>query len=94
MSAKRVGHRKQSQPPTPANHRTDQLSGIESCAPRFVSASDKLAASQRDNIHRVRGNMPQSMRLSRWGGYMASRATTRTDRVDTRGNAYTVNCYC
>lgn len=93
MSAKRTGHRRQPAPPAQP-HRPDQLVGLKSCTPRFVSASYKLAGAQRDNIHRANGSMPQSMRLSRWGGYMPSRSTTRTERTDVRGNTYTVNCYC
>lgn len=92
MSAKRIGHRKQRQPAQPSTPRTDYLTGIDSCTPHFVTASDKLAASQRDNIRRANGTMPQSIRLSRWGGYMPARATTKSERVDTRGNSYMVNC--
>lgn len=93
MSAKKTGHRRQTTTPTPhattTDHRYDDLSVA---APRFISATDKLARSQREKILRhSRGDARQSCR-SNGHGYYAERLHTFSTRVDTRGNIYTVVC--
>ena len=93
MSAKHQGHRRTSATtattaPT-INTRYDDLD-VE--APRFVSASDKLARSQREQIKRhSRGDARPSCR-SNGHGYYAERLHTWSTRVDARGNIYTCVC--
>lgn len=91
MSAKKTGHRRQTT--TPATHATTtdtRYDDIDAAAPRFISASDKLARSQREQIRRhSRGDARPSCR-SNGHGYYAERLHTFSTRVDARGNIYTV----
>ena len=72
MSAKKIGHRRQEA--TPARHDTTtdtRYDDMAVAAPRFISASDKLAQSQREQIRRRnRGDACQSCR-SNGNGYYA-----------------------
>lgn len=90
MSAKKTGHRRTSATPAPTiNARYDDL---DVAAPRFISASDKLARSQREQIKRhSRGDARPSCR-SNGNGYYAERLHMFSTRTDTRGNIYTVVC--
>ena len=93
MSAKKTGHRRQEA--TTARHdmtADKRYDDMAVAAPRFISASDKLAQSQREQIRRRnRGDVRQSCR-SNGHGYYAERLHTFSTRVDTRGNIYTVVC--
>ena len=91
MSAKKTGHRRQTATPaTPAPITDTRYDDIDAAAPRFISASDKLARSQREQIKRhSRGDARQSCR-SNGHGYYAERLHTWSTRVDARGNIYTV----
>lgn len=90
MSAKKTGHRRQTTT-TAAHATTDtRYDDIDAAAPRFISASDKLARSQREQIRRhSRGDARPSCR-SNGHGYYAERLHTFSTRVDARGNIYTV----
>ena len=93
MSAKKTGHRRQES--TPARHDTTadtRYDGLSVVTPHFISASDKLARSQREQIRRRnRGDARQSCR-PKGNGYYAERLHTFSTRVDARGNIYTVVC--
>ena len=93
MSAKKPGHRRQTT--TPAQHATTtdtRYDDMYVAAPRFTSASDKLARSQREQIRRhSRGDARPSCR-SNGHGYYAERLHTWSTRTDTRGNIYTCVC--
>ena len=90
MSAKKTGHRRT--PATPAPTSDARYDDISVAAPRFTSASDKLARSQRDQIRRRnRGDVRSSCR-SNGHGYYAERLHTWSTRVDARGNIYTCVC--
>ena len=93
MSAKKTGHRRTpATPATPATTTDTRYDDLYVAAPRFTSASDKLARSQREQIKRhSRGDVRQSCR-SNAHGYYAERLHTWSTRVDTRGNIYTVVC--
>ena len=93
MSAKKPGHRRQTATPaTPAPIIDTRYYGIDAAAPRFISASDKLARSQREQIKRhSRGDARPSCR-SNGHGYYAERLHTWSTRTDTRGNIYTCVC--
>lgn len=93
MSAKKTGHRRQTAAPaTPTTTTDTRYYDIDAAAPRFISASDKLAKSQREQIRRhSRGDARPSCR-SNGHGYYAERLHTFSTRVDTRGNIYTVVC--
>lgn len=91
MSAKKIGHRRQ-QPAPPAQRERLELADLAVCAPRFTSASDKLARAQRENIHRKANNGPRPSCKSKGSGYYAERLHTWSTRTDTRGNIYTVVC--
>lgn len=88
MSAKKPGHRRT--PATPATTTDRRYDDLIVAAPRFTSASDKLARFQREMIKcHPRGDARPSCR-SNGHGYYAERLHTRSTRVDTRGNIYTV----
>ena len=91
MSAKKTGHRRTTaQPAAPAPTIDARYDDIYVAAPRFTSASDKLARSQREQIKRhSRGDARPSCR-SNGHGYYEERLHTWSTRVDTRGNIYTV----
>ena len=93
MSAKKTGHRRQEA--TPARHDTTTDTRYDDMivvTPRFISASDKLARSQREQIRRRnRGDARQSCR-SNGNGYYAERLHTWSTRTDTRGNIFTCVC--
>ena len=91
MSAKKIGHRRQTVTPAiPAPTTDTRYDDIDAAAPRFISASDKLAKSQREQIRRhSRGDARPSCR-SNGHGYYAERLHTFSTRVDARGNIYTV----
>lgn len=93
MSAKKTGHRRQTT--APAQHATvtdTRYDDLDVAAPRFISATDKLARSQREQIRRhSRGDARQSCRAN-GHGYYAEKLHTWSTRVDTRGNIYTVIC--
>lgn len=96
MSAKKTGHRRT--PATPATPATPtktidaRYADISVAAPRFTSASDKLARSQREQIKRhSRGDARPSCR-SNGHGYYAERLHTWSTRIDTRGNICTFVC--
>ena len=96
MSAKKIGHRRQTTTPatpaTPAPTIDTRYVDIAVAAPRFTSASDKLARSQREQIKQhSRGDVRPSCR-SNGHGYYAERLHTRSTRVDARGSIYTVVC--
>lgn len=93
MSSKKTGHRRTpATPATPATITDTRYDDIDVAAPRFISASDKLAKSQREQIKRhSRGDAHQSCR-SNGHGYYAERLHTWSTRVDARGNIYTVIC--
>lgn len=93
MSAKKTGHRRPTTTPaTPATVIDTRYNDIDAAAPRFISASDKLAKSQREQIRRRnRGDARPSCR-SNGHGYYAERLHTWSTRTDTRGNIYTVVC--
>ena len=93
MSAKKTGHRRQEATPTRHDTTADKrYDDMAVAAPRFISASDKLAQSQREQIRRRnRGDARQSCR-PKGNGYYAERLHTFSTRVDTRGNIYTVVC--
>lgn len=93
MSAKKTGHRRQTATPaTPATNTDNRYDDLDAAAPRFISASDKLARSQREQIRRhSRGDARPSCR-SNGHGYYAERLHTWSTRTDTRGNIYTVVC--
>lgn len=93
MSAKKIGHRRTpATPATPATTIDRRYADISVAAPRFTSASDKLARSQREQIKQhSRTDVRQSCR-SNGNGYYAERLHTFSTRVDTRGNIYTVVC--
>lgn len=93
MSAKKTGHRRQTVAPATHSTTTDnRYYDLGVAAPRFISASDKLARSQREQIRRhSRGDARPSCR-SNGHGYYAERLRTFSTRVDTRGNIYTVVC--
>ena len=92
MSAKKNGHRRTTaQPAAPTTTTDTRYDDLDVAAPRFTSASDKLARSQREQIRRRnRGDM-RSCR-SNGHGYYAEKLHTWSMRVDTRGNIYTVVC--
>lgn len=91
MSTKKTGHRRQTATPaTPATTIDARYDDIDAAAPRFISASDKLARSQREQIKRhSRGDARPSCR-SNGHGYYAERLHTWSTRTDARGNIYTV----
>ena len=91
MSAKKTGHRRQTaSPEKPAPTIDTRYDDLYVAAPRFTSASDKLARSQREQIKRhSRGDARPSCR-SNGHGYYAERLHIWSTRVDTRGNIYTV----
>lgn len=95
MSAKKTGHRRTpATPATPATLATTdtRYDDLEVAAPRFISASDKLARSQREQIKRhSRGDARQSCRAN-GHGYYAERLHVWSTRTDTRGNIYTCIC--
>lgn len=96
MSAKKTGHRSTPATPatlaTPATATDRRYDDMDVVAPRFISASDKLARSQREQIKRhSRGDARPSCR-SNGHGYYAERLHTFSTRVDARGNIYTVVC--
>ena len=93
MSAKKTGHRRTTATPvTPTQTIDTRYYDIDAAAPRFISASDKLARSQREQIKRnSRGDARPSCR-SNGHGYYAERLHTWSTRTDTRGNIYTVVC--
>ena len=93
MSAKKTGHRRQTATPAkPAPTIDTRYVDIDAAAPRFISASDKLARSQREQIKRhSRGDARPSCRPN-GNGYYAERLHTWSTRVDTRGNIYTCVC--
>lgn len=93
MSAKKTGHRRQTATlATPATSTDRRYDDLDAAAPRFISASDKLARSQREQIRRhSRGDARPSCR-SNGHGYYAERLHTWSTRTDTRGNIYTVVC--
>lgn len=93
MSAKKPGHRRQTATPaTPAPTINTRYDDLDVAAPRFISATDKLARSQREQIRRhSRGDARPSCR-SNGHGYYAERLHTWSTRTDTRGNIYTVVC--
>ena len=81
MSAKRIGHRKQSPAPAPAP-RVTCYDDLSVAAPRFTSASDKLAFAQRENNRRrSRGDVRPSCK-SKGNGYYAERLHTWSTRFD------------
>ena len=91
MSAKKTGHRRPTATPATSATITDtRYDYLDVAAPRFISASDKLARSQREQIKRhSRGDVRPSCR-SKGSGYYAERLHTWSTRVDARGNIYTV----
>ncbi len=93
MSAKKTGHRRTpATPATPAPTIDTRYDDLDVAAPRFISASDKLARSQREQIKRhSRGDVRPSCR-SNGTGYYAERLHIWSTRVDARGNIYTVVC--
>ena len=93
MSAKKTGHRRTpATPATPATTTDTRYDDLYVAAPRFTSASDKLARSQREQIKRhSRGDVRQSCR-SNGHGYYAEKLHVWSTRTDTRGNIYTVVC--
>lgn len=92
MSAKKPGHRRQPAPPAPPAQRPTCYDDLGVAAPRFTSASDKLARAQRENIHRKANNGLRPSCKSKGSGYYAERLHTWSTRTDTRGNIYTVVC--
>ena len=58
MSAKKPGHRRPTATPaTPAPTTDTRYDDLDAAAPRFISASDKLARSQREQTrHHSRGD--------------------------------------
>lgn len=93
MSTKKPGHRRTpATPATPATTTSHCYDDLDVAAPRFISASDKLARSQRDKIKRhLRGDARPSCK-SNSHGYYAERLHTFSTRVDARGNIYTCVC--
>lgn len=93
MSAKKTGHRRTpATPATPAPTIDARYSDLSVATPRFISASDKLARLQREQIKRhSRGDARPSCR-SNGHGYYAERLHTFSTRTDTHGNIYTVVC--
>ena len=93
MSAKKPGHRRPTATPaTPAQNTDTRYVDLDVAAPRFTSASDKLARSQREQIRRRSRCDARSSCRSNGHGYYAERLHTWSTRVDTRGNIYTVVC--
>lgn len=93
MSAKKTGHRRTTvQPAVPVSTIDARYNGLGVAAPRFISASDKLARSQREQIKRhSRGDARPSCR-SNGNGYYAEKLHTWSTRTDARGNIYTCVC--
>ena len=93
MSAKKPGHRRPTTQPTKPTPTIDtRYDDLDVAAPRFISASDKLARSQREKIKRhSRGDARPSCR-SNGNGYYSERLHVWSTRVDARGNIYTCVC--
>ena len=90
MSAKKTGHRRQTATSATTVAIDTRYDDLYVAAPRFTSASDKLARSQREQIKRhSRGDARPSCR-SNGHGYYAERLHIWSTRVDSRGNIYTV----
>lgn len=92
MSAKKPGHRRQPASPASPAQRPTCYDDLGVAAPRFTSASDKLARAQRENIHRKANNGIRPSCKSKGSGYYAERLHTWSTCVDTRGNIYTCVC--
>lgn len=93
MSAKKPGHRRTpATPATPATITDTRYDDISVAAPRFTSASDKLARSKREQIRRHSRVDARPSCRSNGHGYYAERLHTFSTRTDTRGNIYTVVC--